>query len=163
MNIYNNIIIIIFSHISFLEIKSRDVVDAISPRTKRLRSSEDFSLTEDSGSRIYFSQPVPQYTHTDEEQNVENRTGFCFSQPTALDNLILCTQLNPTQSASQNVFQKLVRRMTRFFVSTNFDETIKRLSSAFEMMRYTWKTCDTGVVIYLIYFFYFNPAVVFCI
>lgn len=124
----------------------------MSPRTKRLRSSDDFSGNEDSASRMYFSQPVPQYLHTNDDpildkRNVENRPGFSFSQPTALENLILCTQLNPTQSASQNVFQKLVRRMTRFFVSTNFDETIKRLSSTFEMMRYTWKTCDTGVVI----------------
>jgi serine/threonine-protein kinase Chk1 len=62
-----------------------------------------------------------------------------------LDDLILCTQLNPTQS-SQNPFQRLVRRMTRFFVSTNWEDTLKRLTTALQKMGYTWKYNDDGVI-----------------
>lgn len=54
--------------------------------------------------------------------------------------------MNPTQSGNQNVFQKLVRRMTRFFVSTDFDQTIKRLSQILDHLGYTWKINDCGMV-----------------
>lgn len=130
-----------------------DTVDC-SPRTKRLWSSQDLGGTlDDSTSRMYQSQPVPSVLSTDSEQRqriddiVEARNGFSFSQPAQLDMLVLGTQFNPTQGGpSQNVFQRLVRRMTRFFVSTKCDETIKRLSRTAEQLGYTWKLNDDGVV-----------------
>lgn len=133
---------------------NRDVVDAaLSPKCKRQRSSQDmFNQTDDSTSRNYQSQPMPQMLyHGDEapaiDPHCEARSGFCFSQPAMLDDLILCTQLNSTQSsASQNLFQKLVRRMTRFFVSTNFDDSIKRLTATIEKLSYTWRLHDGGMV-----------------
>lgn len=128
-------------------------MDAVSPKCKRQRSSQDmFNQTDDSASRNYQSQPMPQmlYHHGDEapaiDRHCEARTGFCFSQPAMLDDLILCTQLNSTQSASQNLFQKLVRRMTRFFVSTNFDDSIRRLTGTIEKLSYTWRLHDGGMV-----------------
>lgn len=128
----------------------------LSPLSKRQRSSQDiFNQTDDSASRNYQSQPMPQLQSdggTDDEVDgrprgrfgalrgsaagagagghAEARNGFCFSQPAMLDDLILCTQLNSTQSASQNLFQKLVRRMTRFFVSTGFEESVRRVQQA---------------------------------
>lgn len=136
---------------------NQDVVDsitnsAVSPKSKRQRSSEDiFNPMDDSASRNYQSQPMPQMLHVGELvsdilQNNEARYGFCFSQPAMMDDLILCTQLNPTQSASQNQFQKLVRRMTRFFVSLGFDDSIKRLSVAIEKLGYTCRISDNGMV-----------------
>uniref|UniRef100_A0A182QVQ9 non-specific serine/threonine protein kinase n=1 Tax=Anopheles farauti TaxID=69004 RepID=A0A182QVQ9_9DIPT len=110
---------------------------------------------DDSISRMCQSQPVPVIVHTEVngvEEAIEARNGFCFSQPTMLDDLILCTQLNPTQSVGtqqqqqQNPFQRLVRRMTRFFVSTRCDETLKRLSTALEKLGYSWKSNDEGVI-----------------
>lgn len=130
---------------------NRDVVDATSPKSKRQRSSQDmFNQTDDSTSRNYQSQPMPQVYHVQEapavEPHFEARNGFCFSQPAMMDDLILCTQLNSTQTASQNLFQKLVRRMTRFFVSTNFDDSIKRLTATIEKLAYTWRVHDGGMV-----------------
>lgn len=132
---------------------STDLVDCSSPRSKRLRSSQDLATQlDDSTSRMYQSQPAPTVAVLESEpKNIEHmieaRNGFCFSQPALLDNLILCTQLNNTQGAtSQNVFQKLVRRMTRFFVSCKCDETVKRLSAALEKLGYTWKMNDELVV-----------------
>lgn len=127
-----------------------DFVDA--PRVKRLRSNDS-----DDMSRMYQSQPEkrpPQFIEAEEANAVEaitdsRRTDFCFSQPTLMDDLLLSTQLNPTQSTSQNAFQRLVKRMTRFFVTEQLDETIKRLSDAVEELGCTWKISEGPVVIIL--------------
>ncbi|XP_055590740.1 serine/threonine-protein kinase grp [Uranotaenia lowii] len=132
----------------------RDAVDGmISPRAKRLCSNQDLSTPlDDSTSRLCQSQPVPTITHMEVhgmEEAIEARNGFCFSQPTMLDDLILCTQLNPTQSVGatqSNPFQRLVRRMTRFFVAAKCDEALKRLSTALEKLGYSWKSNDEGVI-----------------
>lgn len=140
---------------------SRDCVDA-SPLSKRQRSSQDiFNQTDDSTSRNYQSQPMPQLPADQDaaggrvagadgvdggRQMFEARNGFCFSQPAMMDDLILCTQLNSTQSASQNLFQKLVRRMTRFFVSTSFEESIRRVTASVAKLAYQCRVSDEGVV-----------------
>lgn len=149
---------------------TRDTVDsAASPLSKRQRSSQDiFNQTDDSTSRNYQSQPMPQMppgvdgaggrdagelgATGAEARLFEARNGFCFSQPAMLDDLILCTQLNSTQSASQNLFQKLVRRMTRFFVSSSFEESIRRVSAAVAKLAYTCRVSDEGVVSWLFAF-----------
>lgn len=147
-------------HMQYAEsdIKSPDVTDCSlisSPQAKRQRSSQDISNPfDDSISRMYCSQPMPTVKH-DEINNVQSanggedavRNGFCFSQPALLDDLILCSQMNSTQTASQNVFQRLVRRMTRFFVTTQRDETVKRLSAVIEKLGYTVKLNDDNITI----------------
>ncbi|EDX05243.1 GD24071 [Drosophila simulans] len=51
------------------------------------------------------------------------------------------------QNASQNYFQRLKRRMTRLFVTTRWDDTIKRLMGTIERLGgYTCKFGDDGVV-----------------
>lgn len=131
--------------------RSSDVVDSVSsPSAKRRRSSQSLSnQLDDSISRMYLSQPVPFVQHSivaNVEEAIEARQHISFSQPTMMDDLILCTQLNSTQGATQNVFQKLVKRMTRFFVSTKCDDTLKRLSSALDKLGYIWKASDEAVV-----------------
>lgn len=144
-----------------------------SPKSKRQRSSQDiFNQTDDSSTlRNYQSQPMPQLASDlnagdDDDDGLgagrgrgaggaearlrEARNGFCFSQPAMLDDLILCTQQNLTQSASQNVFQKLVRRMTRFFVSSTFEESIRRVQAAVDRLAYTCRVSDEGVVSFAI-------------
>lgn len=129
-----------------------DTIDSTSPRVKRLRSNDRLNENDDPSSRIYQSQPQPQIKYEAEPSGGDasysdaRRNDFCFSQPTLMDDLLLCTQLNPTQGTSQNVFQRLVKRMTRFFVTIKCDETIKRLSVAVEDLGYTWKVSDTSVV-----------------
>lgn len=119
-------------------------------------------LAQDSFSREYFTQPMPVLEteflseNTKEEQNRNprnitedgnNNPGFCFSQPALLDDLLLCTQ-NQTQSmaASQNVFQRLVRRMTRFFVTTKHDDSVRLLSIELDKLGYTHKLNDDNVM-----------------
>lgn len=124
---------------------------------------------DDSISRNYCSQPLPVVKHnfleasagdmkldgkasSDDKQlddgQQHQRMGFCFSQPAMLDDMLLCTQMNQTQSASQNVFQRLVRRMTRFFVtSTRQDETIKLLVATIERLGYTSKVSEDNLVV----------------
>lgn len=97
---------------------------------------------------MFQSQPVPQLSHGNDLDMPESngRVDFCYSQPALMDDLILCTQLNSTQGTSQNVFQRLVKRMTRFYVTIKIDEAIKRLSTAVEDLGCTWKTSDGSVV-----------------
>ncbi|XP_037958541.1 serine/threonine-protein kinase grp [Teleopsis dalmanni] len=150
--------------------RSHDLVDSTaaleirSPKAKRMRqhfsnrrlSSQNL---DDSITRNYCSQPMPIIKPDfDDAPKMENgsdnnntfakeaRLGFSFSQPALLDDLLLCTQMNQTQTVSQNAFQRLVRRMTRFFVTTRRDETVKQLSAVIERLGYTWKLSDDSFV-----------------
>uniref|UniRef100_A0A1A9WF05 non-specific serine/threonine protein kinase n=1 Tax=Glossina brevipalpis TaxID=37001 RepID=A0A1A9WF05_9MUSC len=139
--------------------RSRDLVDSAaaleicSPKSKRQRQLSNYygcHNNDDSITRNYCSQPLPVISgHVlkplDELQ--EHRLNFCFSQPAMLDDLLLCTQMNQTQSASQNVFQRLVRRMTRFFVTTHYAETVKHLTNNLERLGYTCKLSEDNMVI----------------
>ncbi|XP_034256073.1 serine/threonine-protein kinase grp [Thrips palmi] len=79
------------------------------------------------------------------------RPGFSFSQPAQIEDLLLSSQLNPTQhtqssTGSQNVFQRLVRRMTRFFVRTNVEDSEKLLCNLMEKLGSSWKVHTPGVI-----------------
>ncbi|XP_043188204.1 serine/threonine-protein kinase grp-like isoform X2 [Amphibalanus amphitrite] len=66
-----------------------------------------------------------------------------FSQPAAgADELLLGTQFQNTQpgtGSSQTPMQRLVKRMTRFFVTTSQPETLERLKELFDGCGYTWR------------------------
>lgn len=158
------------SFVVFSTEHSHDLVDSAaaldihSPKAKRSRQhSSNHRLTnhfvDDTISRNYCSQPMPTITldltdvggapnggNNNPATAQEARFSFCFSQPALLDDLLICTQMNQTQSASQNVFHRLVRRMTRFFVTTRWDDTIKRLAAAIERLGFACKVGDGGVV-----------------
>lgn len=133
---------------------SRDVCDALaSPISKRLKSNQDLYNTnlDDSHARMYSHSQPPLMMSDDcktDPLTVEARNDYCFSQPTMLDDLLICTQLNATQGSNvnSNPFQRLVRRMTRFFVSTKCDETIKRLTSVIDKFGWSWKLNDDSSV-----------------
>lgn len=132
---------------------SRDDCDGV-PSAKRLKSNLDLYNTnlDDSLARMCHSQPAPSITTDDNPQdptNLEARNDYCFSQPADLSDLLICTQLNATQSTQQsnsNPFQRLVKRMTRFFVTTKCDETIKRLTSVLDKFGWKWKLNDDSTV-----------------
>lgn len=111
-------------------------------RTKRFRSDEI------SNSSINLSQPAPQIIREIEDDSNshidEPKNEFCFSQPTLMEDLILCTQMNPTQS-TQNPFHRLVKRMTRFSVVTSSADTMNRIIDTISKMGYSWKS-DTNLV-----------------
>lgn len=131
---------------------SRDAIDGLSPATKRLKSNQDLNTSfDDSLARMCHSQPVPSMQYSENKQDqitVEARNDYCFSQPTMLDDLLLCTQQNATQGSNvnSNPFQRLVKRMTRFFVSTKCDDTIKRLTTVLDRLGFTWKINDDSSV-----------------
>lgn len=113
------------------------------PRAKRFRSN-DYSDTP-----INLSQPVPQIARENEDVNNvdanEPKNDFCFSQPTLMEDLILCTQMNPTQS-TQNPFHRLVKRMTRFTVVTSSEDTMKRINETISKLGYTRKSTEANLI-----------------
>lgn len=46
----------------------------------------------------------------------------------------------------QNSFQRLVRRMTRFFVKIGYEEIVKRLVRYCEKENYAYRANESGVV-----------------
>ncbi|XP_050416175.1 serine/threonine-protein kinase Chk1 [Patella vulgata] len=62
-----------------------------------------------------------------------------FSQPVHLDNMLLSSQIQGTPGSSQTPMQKLVRRMTRFFVKTDQEETLQEINRVFDHLGFTWK------------------------
>jgi len=130
---------------------SRDAIDGLSPITKRLKSNQDLNTSfDDSLARMCHSQPVPTVLFSESKHDqisLEARNNYCFSQPTMLDDLLLCTQQHATQgSNTNNPFQRLVKRMTRFFVSTKCDDTIKRLTTVLDRLGFTWKLNEDSSV-----------------
>lgn len=53
--------------------------------------------------------------------------------------------MNPTQN-TQNPFHRLVKRMTRFSVTTSSDDTIKRIINTVTAMGYVCKVTDTNML-----------------
>lgn len=122
--------------------------DPLQQPRKRLRSDLDISGDREiSGKMIYLTQPSERSADTTDAVETRN-SGFCFSQPTLLDDLILCSQMNPTQGtqSSQSIMQRLVKRMTRFFVVSRYDETTKRISAVADKLGYTWRGVEGGTM-----------------
>ncbi|XP_077361203.1 serine/threonine-protein kinase Chk1 isoform X2 [Festucalex cinctus] len=66
-----------------------------------------------------------------------------FSQPTKPEHMLLGSQLLGTPGASQTPWQRLVRRMTRFFTSVNADTSLASLKGACDTLALCYKlTCS---------------------
>lgn len=82
--------------------------------------------------------------------NLEERPAFSFSQPVHIEDLLLYSQLQPyqltQQSQQQNSFQRLARRMTRFFVKVECDVAVKWLVNCLENENYTYRINDFGTI-----------------
>ncbi|XP_034193551.1 serine/threonine-protein kinase grp isoform X1 [Osmia lignaria lignaria] len=106
---------------------------------------EDENLT-----RFGLSQPeLPTTENANAVQiNLDERQGFSFSQPAHIEDLLLCTQVQTkfTQASQQNTFQRLVRRMTRFFVKTELEATVKRLLNCLKNESYTCRVNNFGTI-----------------
>lgn len=97
---------------------------------------------------VCLSQPeFPGMDCTDSIQfNLDGRQ-FSFSQPAHVEDLLLGTQLQAfTQASQQNSFQRLVRRMTRFFVKIECGEIVKRLIKYCEKENYAHRVNESGVI-----------------
>ncbi|XP_019728939.1 serine/threonine-protein kinase Chk1 [Hippocampus comes] len=71
-----------------------------------------------------------------------------FSQPTKPEHMLLGSQLLGTPGASQTPWQRLVRRMTRFFTSVNADTSLTSLKGACDSLALCYKlTCNNQVTV----------------
>uniref|UniRef100_A0A671KVR2 Serine/threonine-protein kinase CHK1 n=1 Tax=Sinocyclocheilus anshuiensis TaxID=1608454 RepID=A0A671KVR2_9TELE len=67
-----------------------------------------------------------------------------FSQPACPDHMLLGSQLLGTPGASQSPWQRLVRRMTRFFTTVKAEPSCIALRDACIAMGHTWKQSCTN-------------------
>ncbi|XP_078053386.1 serine/threonine-protein kinase grp [Augochlora pura] len=106
---------------------------------------EDENLT-----RFCLSQPeLPRIQNNVIEINLEEQPGFSFSQPAHIEDLLVCTQVQNkqlTQASQQNTYQRLVRRMTRFFVKTALETTVNRLINCLNSENYTCRINDCRTI-----------------
>lgn len=79
---------------------------------------------------------------------IDDQIASSYSQPIApLEDILLSTQhILATQTTVQNCLQKLVRRMTRFYVSLGATEAIKELTSVLEKLCLDWTLASETVV-----------------
>uniref|UniRef100_A0A6Q2Z487 Serine/threonine-protein kinase CHK1 n=1 Tax=Esox lucius TaxID=8010 RepID=A0A6Q2Z487_ESOLU len=71
-----------------------------------------------------------------------------FSQPARPDNMLLCSQLLGTPGASQTPWQRLVRRMTRFFTTVDSSASFAALRQTCIDLGHTFKhTCTNQVTV----------------
>ncbi|MBZ3881575.1 Dolichyl-diphosphooligosaccharide--protein glycosyltransferase subunit STT3A [Sciurus carolinensis] len=74
--------------------------------------------------------------------------GISFSQPACPDHMLLNSQLLGTPGSSQNPWQRLVKRMTRFFTKLDADKSYQCLKETCEKLGYQWKkSCMNQVTV----------------
>nr|XP_056716995.1 serine/threonine-protein kinase Chk1 [Euleptes europaea] len=72
--------------------------------------------------------------------------GISFSQPACPEHMLVNSQLLGTPSSSQNPWQRLVKRMTRFFLKLDAAQSYSILKEVCEKMGYIWKKACTNQV-----------------
>ncbi|XP_046663642.1 serine/threonine-protein kinase grp [Homalodisca vitripennis] len=130
------------------QIRGPELDRSVSPAYKRLRSN-DLSPPSRDDPRQCQSQPelLLSGPHIISPTGTKEPAHVSFSQPAQIDDLLVSTQYLATQSnASQDTVQKLVRRMTRFFVSLDPDKALDRLVQALDNMALSWRSYTPGIV-----------------
>ena len=101
--------------------------------------------------RMSLSQPLPAESDREAEaggeaeHEPEQPEAFHgFTQPAQFDNMLVSTQ-GATQS-SQTPLQRLVKRMTRFWVTTDIETTERELRTRLSAMNYSCKVITPGIV-----------------
>jgi len=122
---------------------------------KRKRNSDDSSipnhgyLSSEMADRLCASQPAtatgisrtPSTGHS-----TENLQGFGgFTQPAQLSDLLGSSQTGTQAPTQSSRFQRLVKRMTRFWVKVSLEETDKFLHGLLEKMQYSFKCKPKGI------------------
>lgn len=106
-----------------------------SPKRRNYGNEDDV----DGKKLICQSQPEPRVSNDVGSHGVViEKESFSFSQPTHIDDLLLSTQLHFTQSPNQNHYQKLVKRMTRFFVNMTWEAAVETLCNYLD--KQGWKS-----------------------
>ncbi|XP_063799852.1 serine/threonine-protein kinase Chk1 [Pseudophryne corroboree] len=128
--------------------------EATGPLGKHVRSDMNVSQRSHSEElRTYSStQPEPRTTLTAWDSSPSHidklvqGKGISFSQPACPENMLLSSQLMGTPGSSQNPWQRLVKRMTRFFTKVDAESSYSSLKETCEAMGYVWKKCCANQV-----------------
>lgn len=118
--------------------------------TKILDSGCHFGRTNsDDRTQISSSQPEPQgLWELTAPPNYTHSAMVSFSQPVCPEHMLLGSQLLGTPGASQNPWQRLIRRMTRITTALSAEEASKDLKAVCISLGHTWKqTCSYEVTI----------------
>ncbi|OWK57033.1 Serine/threonine-protein kinase Chk1 [Lonchura striata] len=135
-------------------LSSGGVADSPGGFSKHIRSDTDFSpvkgaLGEDKAS-YSTSQPEPGTGGMPWESGTGSIDqlvqGFSFSQPACPEHMLVNSQLLGTPGSSQSPWQRLVKRMTRFFTKLDADGSYRALKEVCEKMGYGWKMSCTNQV-----------------
>nr|XP_060643497.1 serine/threonine-protein kinase Chk1 isoform X2 [Anolis sagrei ordinatus] len=122
--------------------------------SKHIRSDTDFSPVKETHGeerRTYSnSQPEPGTGLSfwdNSPANIDKLVqGFSFSQPACPEHMLLNSQLLGTPGSSQNPWQRLVKRMTRFFLKLDAEQSYEILKEVCDKMGYIWKKGCTNQV-----------------
>ncbi|XP_019514414.1 PREDICTED: serine/threonine-protein kinase Chk1 [Hipposideros armiger] len=137
-------------------VTSGGVAESPSGFSKHIQSSLDFSLVNSASSeenvKYSSSQPEPRtglsVWDTSPQYIDKLVQGISFSQPTCPDHMLLNSQLLGTPGSSQNPWQRLVKRMTRFFTKLDADKSYQCLKETCEKLGYQWrKSCMNQVTV----------------
>ncbi|NXG23454.1 CHK1 kinase, partial [Grallaria varia] len=135
-------------------LSSGGVSDSPGGFSKHIRSDTDFSpvkaaLGEDKAS-YSTSQPEPGTGGMPWESGAGSIDqlvqGISFSQPACPEHMLLNSQLLGTPGSSQSPWQRLVKRMTRFFTKLDADGSYRALKEVCEKMGYGCKMSCTNQV-----------------
>ncbi|KAL4658601.1 serine/threonine-protein kinase Chk1 [Arapaima gigas] len=128
--------------------------ESLRPLAKLLRSDSEQLPFSRKGSedlvQISSSQPEPALNPSLWESSIghlqTDGLQVSFSQPACPDHMLLSSQLLGTPGSSQSPWQRLVRRMTRFFTTLKAEQSFTALRDACVGMGYTWKQSCTNQV-----------------
>ncbi|XP_037604557.1 serine/threonine-protein kinase Chk1 [Sebastes umbrosus] len=119
---------------------------------KLLRSDVGLISRANSDDRMQFSSSQPDFAAGgcwEAMLKISQSEGqVSFSQPTKPEHMLLGSQLLGTPGASQSQWQRLVRRMTRFFTTANADVSLSSLKDACDGLSLCFKlTCTKQVTV----------------
>ncbi|XP_030066164.1 serine/threonine-protein kinase Chk1 [Microcaecilia unicolor] len=137
-------------------VSSGGASESSSAFSKHIRSDMDTSLVASihSEEQVRFSstQPEPRTSallwdsnHSSIDKLVQ---GISFSQPVCPDHMLLNSQLLATPGSSQNPWQRLGKRLTRFFTKVDAVHVYNSLKDACEKMGYIWRrSCENQITV----------------
>ncbi|XP_005945405.1 serine/threonine-protein kinase Chk1 [Haplochromis burtoni] len=137
--------------------KDRWFTEGVKQPTSSLHSGGNNSLRSDgslisranSDDRMQFSSSQPDFAAGGWEAMLlisQNDGQVSFSQPTKPEHMLLGSQLLATPGASQSPWQRLVRRMTRFFTTVSADASLTALKDICEGLALGFKLTSTKQV-----------------
>ncbi|XP_053703367.1 serine/threonine-protein kinase Chk1 [Synchiropus splendidus] len=112
------------------------------------RSDLDFISRTSSDDRMQVSSSQPDFALSPETAVLNGNCGnhVSFSQPIKPEHMLLGSQLMGTPGASQTPWQRLVRRMTRFFTTANAESSLTALKDVCSGLSLAFKVSCTRQV-----------------